>query len=448
MKKIYKYYVPALWILGLSSCSLEAPFQGEMKEGFGQLSKFAFELEVSGVQNTTTRDDNSNLLNDFDIVIQKTGSTPVTKYSDKYSNLPDVIALEAGNYKVTATYGENLEAEFEKPHYLGTSTEFEVKHNEITTDIGKIKCYLNNVKVSVKFHPTLVQHMGDYAESAYVDVKVKNTGGKSLRFTIEHAENETAGYFKHDEENTLVATFHGIVDGIELEETKTFNNVDKGNYYQITFIRHEYNGEESGDVSGKINVDASVTITNIETNVPSPEEEMLDQSERPTETPENSENPGTEEPTPGPDVPEDPDKEPIEIYAMPNPDPTGNKIDLDIVNNITANSYVALKVICEKKIKYFKVEIKEPLANFLDGILPATFDLTDPGEDLGSFQELGLIGEDETSLYDKKEVEFNVTKFMGILCNLDPIKGQINEFIIEVTDQENNVKKVSLKLLP
>ena len=139
MKKLYKICFPALCAITMMSCSVEAPFDAPRFEGYGELSKMAFDLEMAGDQNLITRAGEEDILDDFNILIQTTGTNPTTKVNERYGDLPDVITLEAGNYIVTATYGENPDAEFEVPFYQGNSSEFTVKKDEITTNIGKKK---------------------------------------------------------------------------------------------------------------------------------------------------------------------------------------------------------------------------------------------------------------------------------------------------------------------
>lgn len=438
MKNI-KYSLISLAFFGLISCSVEKPFDGPQKTGFGEFSKYAMDLDVSVINGTraTTQD----ILNDCDIVIQKPGTPSVTVVSYKYKDMPDIVKLDAGSYVVKATYGENHDAAFENPYYLGESVQFDIEPNKITTDIGTIECKLENVKVSINFHSSLYEKMDD---NAYVEVYVNKEA--SLKFKKDETK---AGYFKHSDVRTLTATFHGVIDGVELNEVKTLSDIDKGNHYSLTFSSHEYSQDSTnGAITPSISVSAKVTIENINENITIEEDKILDNSERPKEEdPSTGGDPSDPE---DPEDPEDPDENSIEIFEVKNPDPEGNQIDLDKINYVDGNSFVALKVICPNKIKNFYVSIKKPLADFLDDILPAEFDLAHPDEEyLTAFRDdLQLIGEGLDSLYDQEEVEFNVTKFMPVLCMIPDIKGQVNEFVIQVIDQNEDEKTVSLKLVP
>lgn len=428
MKTIYKISLSAIMALSLASCSVESPFQSQIADGYGELSKSALNLEVSGEKATTTRAKENVDLNDFTIVIQTSGNNSSTKYSEKYGDLPDIIPLEAGKYIVTATYGENPEAEFESPHYFGSSDVFEVKKDEITTSIGKIKCFLNNIKVSIKFHPTLVQHM---EEGAYVEVKV-NDNGKPLKYEISHSDNEIAGYFQHKDESSLVATFHGVVDGVELNEVKTLSNVDKGNHYKITFVRHEYNGEDSGQVSGKVGVNASVEITDIDSDIKIQDDVLLDDKERPSEDSQNQ---------PGNDPSEDDPQNPDDPTSEPGPQAKLDKsstvvLGKDYKNEIDENTVVVMNIHSNIGLDKFKVSVESESLDLAD--INATggyLDLIEPQNEelLGSLHQLGLLPDSKDSLKGEKDVVFDISKFMSLIMILGT--GE-HLFVIELGDSE------------
>ncbi|MCH5234402.1 MAG: DUF4493 domain-containing protein [Muribaculaceae bacterium] len=437
MKKI-KYIIPIIASLGFVSCSVEKPFEGGHASGTGELSKYAFDIDASVMDNTraTTSQD---LIDDFSIVIQKIATTPLTAASyNRYGDMPDVVTLDAGSYKAFATYGENPDAAFEKPYFLGESEVFDIVADKITTDIGDIKCKLENVKVTIDFHSSLY-NVTD--ENAYVEVYVNKDA--SLKFT---KDEKRAGYFKHSDVCTLTATFHGVVDGVELNEVKTLDNVSKGNEYSLTFSKHTYSEDsDEGQLSAGVNVAASVTIVNLNDKITIEEDKVLDDKERPSESdPSAGEDPGTEDPEdpegPGTEEPENPGKIPT-IEAQ---DP----IDLDKVNEVDNSSTVV--IIFTSQIGFTKfvadIESNDLTDEELKQVgLAAHLDLINPGELKDPLQGLGLLkneeGEDVDSVLGQKIVKFDISRFM---TPLSIFPGE-HHFIIKVGD-DNGENQCTLKL--
>ncbi|MCH5241110.1 MAG: DUF4493 domain-containing protein [Muribaculaceae bacterium] len=433
MKKI-KYIIPIMSLFGLASCSVEAPFEGAKNEAIGELSKYAIDLDASLIN---TRAESNNIINDFNIQIKSTDSETKTVFSGTYKEMPEVITLQAGKYKAYASYGTEVMAAFESPFYLGESDEFQIEANKITTNIGTILCKLENVKVSINFHSSIYQNMGD---DAYVLVSLNKDSEHSLKFT---KNEQRAGYFKHTAENTLVATFHGTIDGVEITETKTLDGVDKGNHYSLTFAKHTYSGDsDEGSIIPSVSVSAAVTIVNQNENITIEEDKLLDDNERPSEGNSSSgENPGTQEPeNPGTQEPEGQGKIPsIEAQAP---------IDLDKVNEVNESSTVVIVFTSQTGFTKFEADIE---SNDLTDSelrqvgLASHLDLINPGELKDPLQGLGLLqneqGEDVDSVLGQKIVKFDISKFMTPL-SLFP--GE-HHFIIKVGD-DNGSNQCTLKL--
>lgn len=403
MKKI-KYILSALTLLGLASCSVEAPFKGAENKGTGELSKYAFDLDVSVMNNTRAATD--DVINDFNIVIQKMGSTPVTMLSSLYKDMPEIVTLEAGSYIAYATYGENQDAEFEKPYYLGQSKQFEIQPSKITTDIGTIECKLENVKVTIDFHSSLYNLMDD---DAYVEVYVNPDS--SLKF---YKDEKRAGYFKHSDVCTLTATFHGMIDDVMLHEVKTLSDVNKGNHYNLTFSKHTYSADsDEGSVNGDISVSASVTIVNVNENITIADDEILDDSERPSEDdPSIGEDPGKDPSEP--DDPEDPeqpgeDKKGLQLYLDDS-----STVVLEKQCEVTEESVIILKVHSDEGIETFKVNI---ISDELTDMIPGNgvLDLVEPGETLAFLNGFEILPNGKTTVKGDNDVVFDITGFMSML---------------------------------
>ena len=81
----------------------------------------------------------------FSLKIQRTGSQSV--YYN--GNFKESIELPAGNYDITATYGENVTIGKDCPYYTGTIREVKVEADK-TTGVT-IPCKVSNALISVKF---------------------------------------------------------------------------------------------------------------------------------------------------------------------------------------------------------------------------------------------------------------------------------------------------------
>ncbi|MDE7115908.1 MAG: DUF4493 domain-containing protein, partial [Muribaculaceae bacterium] len=313
MKLRYKHIFLSVALL-TGGCSKEAPFNIVTEEGEGQILKSAVNVDLRDGElgQTVLRSTRADIsYDDFKVTFTKDGAVaPASTY--RYGDMPEIVTLDKGVYTATATYGENLDAEWENPYYVGRSDAFSIRAGEITDDIGEIVCRLENIKVSIAFAPILTQEMD---ASSFVEVKVVSDGqdAKGLRFTKSEENRGTSGYFRYVEGVSLVATFNGLVEGVKISETKSIAKVEKGNHYKITFKLHTQEGENQGGVTSDLKVDASVTVTDVERNVDLEDDELLDDSERPTEGPETPEGPDDPQPPVPADGPEIIGVHPIDI---------------------------------------------------------------------------------------------------------------------------------------
>ena len=193
--------------LMLFSCGKEAPFNVEPVTGEGQILKSAFNVDLRDGElgQTTVRSTRADIsYDDFKVIFTKEGAaSPASTY--RYGEMPEIVSLEQGVYVAKATYGENLDAEWDNPYYVGQSDAFSIRAGEITDNIGEIVCRLENIKVSINFAPILTQQM---SESSFVEVKVVSDGqdAKGLRFTKFEENRGISGYFRYEEGVSLVAT--------------------------------------------------------------------------------------------------------------------------------------------------------------------------------------------------------------------------------------------------
>ncbi|MDE5975517.1 MAG: DUF4493 domain-containing protein, partial [Muribaculaceae bacterium] len=294
MKTSNKYMILAAGLL-LSACASEAPFDGPQEKQKGSFAKSALNLQVH--TDHVIKQTKAEEVTLDDVVV--TFFTPDHQLLDHYiyGYMPSVVVLNQGDYYLSAVYnhfGEEkpFAAAFDAPFYQGDSKIFQIKPNEITSDLDVVKCELQNVMTSVVFDDYLKQNMAD---DSYVELKINENGENPLNFNLEQEGGKHYGYFECKGEQTLVATFHGKINGAETSETKTVSNVSAGNHYRITFKLHDYQGENTGSHDTNVVLDASVTKTDKDGTVSIEEmglgDSKLDENERPGEDPENPDDP-------------------------------------------------------------------------------------------------------------------------------------------------------------
>lgn len=412
----------------LFSCEKDTPFITEPAEGEGQILKSALNVdlrdgELGQSSLRSTRADVS--YDDFKVTFIKNGaSAPVSSY--RYGDMPDIVTLEKGAYTVAATYGENLDAEWNNPYYSGQSDVFNIRAGEITDDIGEIVCRLENIKVSIAFAPMLTQQM---SESSYVEVKVApdvdDNSVKGLQFTKYEEGNGISGYFRYVKGVSLVATFNGMVEGLRVSATKAIKEVEKGNHYKITFKLHTQEGDNQGDANAEIDLDTSVTVTNVERNVDIEDDEILDDSERPTEG-----DPGKPD-DPNPPVP---GGAPVIVGVAP--------IDIDAVNEVDGSVPVGMKVTssADGGFSEFMVLIDSPdlTPDELEGVgLSAELNLAEtPDQFATPLKNFGF----PVNVKGQKEADIEIsTMLLGMLQAVG--QGHTHNFKLIVTDANGTTEK-------
>lgn len=422
MKIINIYVLFLMMVALLPSCSKENPFNNvPVEEPVGSLAKKALGVDVLDASMIVTRagEDSGISLDDFDICVYQTGVT-TPKFHDKYGNMPEILTLPRGEYYVEASYGENVDKGWESPYYKGKSETFLIKGGEITDNIGEIKCRLTNVKVSVDFGPVLLSKVSN----PNVEVKVCDIAGQDvatgLTFTKLEAEKERCGFFRYEPGVTLVAVFDGLIDGdlTPTHEVKTITNLEGGKHYKITFKLHVIDGDPGGGIAAKMAVDAHLVVTDVERNVDIEEDEILDDNERPKEDDENPEPPQEDGPSVMPEAP----------------------INFDKVNDVKSDSHVVINISSKTGITKFQVNI---ISDDLNGLVPEVLDLVTPGDNLSLLQGLGLLEDGKTTVKGDKNVTFDVSGFMEMLCALGPEKD--HTFRLTIADESGEVVK-ELKL--
>lgn len=429
--KLYKgiFYTVALAAV-LTGCSKEDPFVDPVYDGpTGTLMTRCLAPTLTNVEGTETRAAIPST-DDFNVVITRKGGardasgTGTVEY--KYSEMPEILTLPVGDYKVYAHHGDNKSAAWDEPYYYGES-EFGIDANKITDEVEPIVAKLSNIRVTIVYHPSLLSAMSD-------DSKVEVKAGTAGTLTFSPGETRSA-YFKYvNASQTLAATFTGIVDGAEVVQTKTHANVKPGNHYRITFRVHGIDPDEDGDITGTISVDANVEVVNKDVTINGEQEEFLEDDWRP--------NQGNGE---GPVTPPVGDKTlPTAIALEPTGEYAGfDKLDLNAVNEVTDHLYCAWKVVSEAEggFQAFTVDI---ISNTLtpeeleEVHLASHLDLINPGQFEEGLSSMGF----PVKIGGQSETSFDITGFLTLM----QVLGEANhEFKLTVTDA-NGTSIVSVRL--
>lgn len=198
----------------------------DAKEGQGSVSFAQMSLSVKNSEIVIKSRAAATDVNSFTVNI-KSASGRGSNQSFIYGEMPELVALEVGDYVVEAYNAEEQIAAFDAPYFYGTSNTFTVVPNDIVV-VDPIECKLSNVKVSVAYSDELRSRMSD------VTVTVTVADNETLEYT---GTETRAGFFKYVEGNkTIAATFNGKVDGFEVSDYKVITDaVAPGYHHTITF---------------------------------------------------------------------------------------------------------------------------------------------------------------------------------------------------------------------
>lgn len=417
MKKYIGIALALASVLTLGSCSKDEPFPNEWNDT-GSIRKSSLGLEVLNEEFLVKSGENTPDVNSFMVDFIKDGESD-PKVSYRYADMPEIITLPVGDYKVVATYGENASAAWEAPYFKGESETFKIKTDEITDNISPVVCKLSNIRVTILIDDALRNAIDS---NASISVNVGNEG--SLDFTLAEINENKSGYFAYvQNSNTLAATFNGKVEGYETHETKTYDNVAPGTHYRITFKLHSASSEDPGDIGLNMRVDASVESVNMNYSV-DVDPPLLEDDMRPTQG-------GNDDPQP----PVGQDGGPEITAKAP--------VNLDAVNDVVAGMECVLNVHSDAGIQTFDVYINsETLTKeVLEGVgLSTHLDMVNPGE-----LEEGLVSLDlpvKDQVLGQHDVKFDISQFMDLLG----IYGAANhEFKLVVKDANGTTTK-TLKL--
>lgn len=220
---------------------IEHVYYGENKGGFslklGTLGSFEVVTKAADVA-----------VEDFTVRIKGT-TLKGTAYDStwvRYGDMPSVVTIPAGTYKIEAYNGEQRSG-FESPFYYG-SKDFMVGIQELTD--AQVTCQLACVKVSVAFTPLFLSNVSDAV------CIVHQVNGAALEFDSE--EDQGTGYIASPADSVLAVTVRGkyVEDGSEVNRTYFIKSVGSKQWHKIELSVNTSAGIENG--GGMIQVDHRV----------------------------------------------------------------------------------------------------------------------------------------------------------------------------------------------
>lgn len=421
-------------LIGLSGCEKESFFNTD--DGEGQLNCRSLSVDYINSGRETRAGVN---VGDFTVDFINESNTVVKSFL--YSEMPEVVSLPVGEYTIHAEYGDNPDAEWDAPYYIGESkNKFTIQAGKITDNVDPVECELSNIRVRVNIDDLGLGIVGN-------DAKVVVRAGDSGSLTFDKTTADKSGYFKYvTDSRTLTATFSGTVDGVYVDAiTRAYDDVAKGNSYVINFTISRPDELEPGDIqigdddNDGIHVDASVNVKDenivIDPDDPGQDDELVDDM-RPVEDPST---PGGGEEPGGGDEPETPvvkgpkieiKSEGLELNKQCNVD----KLIVGQDDDGNPKYYLAFNVVSEAEggLTEFKIVIDsttltpEELENVE---LSDELDLINPGDLKEALEGLGFPTEENVA--GKSLCEFDISQFIPLLNMLG---SGVHSFNLTVTD--------------
>ncbi|MFI3239439.1 MAG: DUF4493 domain-containing protein [Bacteroidales bacterium] len=412
MKKVINILIAlVLSVTALSSCDESMNFPESEVTETGQVSMTELLIDISNSETVINRSSSIDL-SDYiiEIYYSSTGELAESWY---YKDMPEIITLAVGDYRIDVKSHELESAAWDTPYIYG-STEFSVVKDNIAS-IGTVNCTLQNVKVTIQFEDELKELMGS---DVVVKVVVGNKG--SLDFA---ADETRAGYFEFvPESTTLVATFSGTVDGSTENGYQIYMDVAAGQHRIITYSLKDASSDipdEYGVIVPSVSVDANIDTQDLTIDVPVYEENI--------------------EPDPKPDSgdtdTEEPDDTTPDTEVDGAPVITSNSIVLGATaENVVSSGMTAdVDIVAENGIAGLTVVIvSEQLSpSVLSTVgLSDYLDLVNPGDLKEAIQSLELPVEEE--VVGETEMNIDISEFMPMLM----IYKGTHQFVLTVTDSE------------
>lgn len=345
-----------------------------------------------------------------------------------YGELPGVISLPIGDYKIMVESHEVKSAEFDHPYYAGETT-VKVSPNSIT-DAGKVICNFASIRVSVRYDSNLRPLLGD-------DVTVTVHANDEGELVFAHDETRS-GYFRYlDGSTTLIANLKGTINGKYTEMRKEITDVKAGDHRIITYkvvLPPDFPSEEGSINPGEgVTIDSNVTVIDSDGNI-TIEEDNLGGNDRPGQEDPDPENPDN------PDQPTPPADNDVTI--------TSPTLNLEGSNKTSEVSSAVVDIHAESGLEHLYLEVSSTNDDFKEIALQmfgdGKFDIANPPteESENNLKELGLDCGD--AIRGEKDVKFDISAFIPML---DSVPGFPGTHTFKLTVVSNKGSELSKSLI-
>lgn len=394
MKKVFNIALAFICIFMFSACEEDWSPEQLLEEPTGTLSLATIAVDIETAETEVAR--NTVDFSNFIVAISNEADGVLVE-SWKYAEMPEVITLEVGKYKIEVKSHELEAAQWDAPYYYASKS-FAIEENKVT-EIGEMVCKLSNVKVSVKYSDALYQALGD-------DVTVKVEAGNGA---LDYVKDESrVGCFELPEgSSSVIASFAGTVNGNYTTLRRVFTDVEVGQHIIITFSL------STGGFNADLIVDAGVSEDEVDVNVPGED----------------------------PEVPGD---RPGEGEDQNAPTITSETLDLNGVNLITSSLIAKVDISVPNGIELFEVKIisDQLTPELLQEVgLAAEFDLAHPGDLESVLHELEFPTGDQ--VLGQTQMSFDITMFMELLVAFPGT----HKFQLTVTDAQGLSAEATLTFL-
>ncbi len=380
--------------------------------------------QVTGSFEVITKADDPNMpdANDFNVRIfgQTLRGTSYDTTWAKYSDMPSVVPIPAGNYTVEAFNGQQKTG-FNSPYYYGKK-ELSVGIQEVIE--ADIVCQLACVKVSVEFTPLFKSNVAN-------SICLIRSLTDEVFLEIDEEHSEEPGYIAVPSDGKLYVTVRGtyVEDGSLVNYTDHLLEVEAKQWHKIRLSVNTAGAIENN--GGLVEVDYSTEEKDFDVQVPGGNDVIDNNGDQGSWDDDEPEVPV---------VPEEPGKEMIVI--------AGVDFNIDEELSVSGNemSVVDIQIDAEKSIDKLEVEISSPVlsSELLGSVgLSDHFDIANPDEQLKkNLIELGILKEGD-EIKGKTSHVFSVGNFMPALGFIGGI-GYKNCFKLTVTDAAGNVMEKTL----
>lgn len=249
MKNNIKYIFFILLGVLLAACT---KVDNTLNDGEGYL-RFGFTQENDILVTRSEQD----VIFSVQVIDLKSGVI-VKEVNDHHELLDKPLKLKAGEYKVIAINGSDVDAAFDAPFYVGEKT---INVQSGTTNHVNIVCTLSNVKVSVIIDQSILDNFTKYI------ITVDNGDKGTLVYDEALSTLNSFGYFK------CTGKLNWKIDlvnnnGKEFSLDNKIFNVKPREHYRLNFSVNENGDKDAGSISLDITIDNSTNDVDHNVDIP------------------------------------------------------------------------------------------------------------------------------------------------------------------------------------